>query len=117
MPGAGRCPPSARECLGTLVGDAGEPTVSSSYTLPPIPPFEGIHTVRLRSLLATAALTPALILGGASTASAAEQEKPIDSTITVTLEWVTTIDVVQVVGCVVDSAGAPPALINCLVGR
>ena len=73
--------------------------------------------MRARSLLTTAALTLAVTLGGASTASAATEDakKPIDSTLT--LEWVTTIDPVLVVGCVIDSAGSPPALVNCLAGR
>ncbi|MEO3752778.1 hypothetical protein [Streptomyces sp. B6B3] len=76
----------------------------------------------LRSALPLAALTLAVTFGGAATATAAEQpeEKPIDSTITITLESVTEIDPVLVAGCLVDAAGAPiapeAALIDCLTG-
>ncbi|WP_158621294.1 hypothetical protein [Streptomyces triticirhizae] len=72
--------------------------------------------MRLRSALVLAPLTLALAVGGVSTASAATEpaESPIDATLNVT------VDIVGVVGCVVDAAGNPTnptVLLNCLTGR
>lgn len=78
--------------------------------------------MRLRPVLVLTAATLALGLGGATTAAAATEsaEKPIDSTITLTLESVTKINPVLVVGCLLDAATTPVApeavLITCLNG-
>lgn len=60
--------------------------------------------------LALTTLTLAALAGTATSATAAEQSKPIDSKITLTI----TADPVLVVGCVVNSATSPTALIECL---
>ncbi|MGP4114876.1 hypothetical protein ACTWP5_28730 [Streptomyces sp. 4N509B] len=79
--------------------------------------------MRLRSALALATLTLAAVSAGASTATAAtaaeqSDEKPIDSTITLTIESVTEIDPVLVVGCLAEAAASPvapeAALVECL---
>jgi hypothetical protein len=72
--------------------------------------------VRLRSALVLAPLTLALTIGGVSTASAATEtgKSPIDATLD------TKVDIVGVVGCVVDAAESPTdqtALLDCLTGR
>ncbi|MEV4972090.1 hypothetical protein [Streptomyces scopuliridis] len=69
--------------------------------------------MRLRSALVLAPLTLALTVGGVSTASAATEpaKRPIDATLDIS------IDIVGVVGCVVESPTNQTALLKCLTGR